>query len=188
LDSFEAVVAQILEQQGYWVRRAFKVELTKEEKREIHRPSSPRWEIDIVAYRARGNAVLAVECKSYLDSPGVGASAFAEQLPGSKSSYKLFVETRLREVVLKRLVLQMYQAGLCERAPTVRLALAAGHVSREADRDELRHLFAEKGWDFFDEEWLEIELRKMAAAGYEDLVPSVVAKLILRRPLEARGE
>ena len=43
MDSFEQVVAEILWREGYWVRASVKVELTKEEKREIDLPSSPRW-------------------------------------------------------------------------------------------------------------------------------------------------
>ena len=54
--------------EGLWVRTSVKVEITKEEKRLIGRPSSPRWEIDIVAYSGRDNLLYAVECKSYLDS------------------------------------------------------------------------------------------------------------------------
>lgn len=51
MDSFESVVSTILERDGYWVKSTFKVGLTKEEKREIGRPSSPRWELDLVAYK-----------------------------------------------------------------------------------------------------------------------------------------
>jgi len=40
-------------------------------RREIGRPSSPRWELDIVAYSGRDNLLLVVECKSRLDSQGV---------------------------------------------------------------------------------------------------------------------
>jgi hypothetical protein len=71
MHGFESLVAEILETEGYWVRRGYKVELTKGEKRAIGRRSSPRWEIDLLAYDAAENTVLAVECKSYLDSPGV---------------------------------------------------------------------------------------------------------------------
>src|SRR4051794_22034801 len=33
-------------------------------RREIGRPSSPRWELDIVAYSGRDNLLLVLECKS----------------------------------------------------------------------------------------------------------------------------
>ena len=76
MDAFEQVVASILQRKGYWTQTSVKVELTKEEKRAIGRPSSPRWELDVVGYRGSSNELLVVECKSYLDSYGVRASAF----------------------------------------------------------------------------------------------------------------
>jgi hypothetical protein len=53
MDSFETLVGSLLEKDGYWVRTAMKVDLTKEEKRKIGRPSTPRWELDLVAYKAK---------------------------------------------------------------------------------------------------------------------------------------
>src|SRR3990167_7524540 len=73
MDSFETLVGSLLEKDGFWVRTSVKVELTPEEKRKIGRPSSPRWELDLVAYKAKSNELLVVECKSFLDSPGVRA-------------------------------------------------------------------------------------------------------------------
>lgn len=76
MNAFEQVISEILWHKGYWVRTSVKVELTKEEKRTIGRHSTPRWEIDVVAYSARENILRLVECKSYLDSPGVKAACF----------------------------------------------------------------------------------------------------------------
>ena len=74
MDAFESVIAGILQRQGFWTLTNFKVELTKAEKRKIGRPSSPRWELDVVAYSGRDNELRIVECKSFLDSPGVQCS------------------------------------------------------------------------------------------------------------------
>lgn len=76
MDAFENVVVEILQRDGYWMRNVFEVELTKEKKRKIARPSSPRWELDVVAYSAKRNELLVVEGKSYLDSGGVAFHAF----------------------------------------------------------------------------------------------------------------
>ena len=76
MDAFEDLIATLLEKDGFWVQTTFKVELTKEEKKEIGRPSSPRWKLDLIAYKASTNDILAVECKSYLDSYGVRLSGF----------------------------------------------------------------------------------------------------------------
>lgn len=75
--AFEQLVSEILWMEGYWVRTSVKVELTKEEKRLIGRHSSPRWELDIVAYNGRDNLLRVVECKSYFDSVGATVSRHA---------------------------------------------------------------------------------------------------------------
>ena len=79
MDAFEKLIAEILWAEGYWVRTSVRVNLTKEEKVRIGRYSSPRWELDVVRYRGRRNALQVIECKSYLDSRGV-TLAVSEQL------------------------------------------------------------------------------------------------------------
>jgi hypothetical protein len=71
MDSFETVIAMLLTRYGYWSITSYRVILTPEEKRRIGRPSNSRWELDLVAYKASKNEILAVECKSLLDSRGV---------------------------------------------------------------------------------------------------------------------
>lgn len=89
MDAFEHIVAAILDREGYWTRKEVKVEITKDEKKQIGRPSSPRWEIDVVGYKAAMNEIWVVECKSYLDSKGVSADAFTGNA-GSNDRFKLF--------------------------------------------------------------------------------------------------
>jgi hypothetical protein len=90
VDAFEQLVSEILWMDGYWVRTSVKIVLTKEEKCRIGRHSSPRWELDIVAYSGRDNLLRVVECKSYLDSVGVRASAFDGSRADHAKRYKLF--------------------------------------------------------------------------------------------------
>ena len=71
MNHFESIIANLLEADGYWVRRSFKVNRTQEEKRRIGKHSIPRPEIDLLALRASTNEVIALEAKSYFDSPGV---------------------------------------------------------------------------------------------------------------------
>jgi hypothetical protein len=179
LDAFEQLVSEILWMEGYWVRTSVKVELTKAEKQAIGRPSSPRWELDIVGYRARDNLLLAVECKSYLDSYGVAYAAFGGSHVAKDDRYKLFNEPETRKVVFNRLAMQFAVAGACRDAPEVRLALACGKV-REPDRHQLAAHFEQNGWELWDEAWLRDRLARMARNGYENQVSAVVAKLLLR--------
>ena len=146
MDSFEAVVAAILQRQGYWTQTSVKVELTKAEKVTIKRPSSPRWELDVVGYRGASNELLIMECKSYLDSTGVPCDTFAGKKPANEGRYKLFFDDELRRVVLGRLVRQFTDAGFCARNPGVTFGLAAGKVY--GSEDWLESLFSQKGWHF----------------------------------------
>lgn len=181
MDAFEQVVAEILWMEGYWVRTSVKIELTKDEKRTIGRPSSPRWELDIVAYNGRDNLLRVVECKSYLDSLGVQAQGFD---PESKNAarYKLFNDDVLRETVFARLAMQFTAAGLCRTSPDVKLCLACGKIN-EKGRQAIRMLFNRNRWELWDETWLRQRLELMAEGGYENQTSAVVAKLLLRGAL-----
>lgn len=180
MDAFESVVAMILEGQGYWVRTSYKVAITKAEKVAIGRPSSPRWELDVVAYKPGQNELLVVECKSYLDSYGVRYSGFRTGEQDGTGRYKLFNEPKTWEVVSRRLVHQLAEKGLILPEPRVQLCLAAGNVRNEADRGNLSSLFEERGWQLWDEYWLNAQLAALADSKYENEVAAVVAKLLLR--------
>ena len=55
MQAYELLVASLLEREGFWVPQSFKVALTKDDKKKILRPCSPRWEIDLLAYRPGDN-------------------------------------------------------------------------------------------------------------------------------------
>jgi hypothetical protein len=180
LDSFESLVATILRTDGYWVHPSFKVELTREDKRAIELPSSPRWELDLVAYKGATNEITVVECKSYLDQRGVQFSAFQH---GAKLSerFKLFTNDKIREMVLTKLREQLETRGLCPPHPNIKLALATGKIASPLDRTNLRQHFAKFGWLLLDDEWLYENLERLARLGYENDVGVMVAKLYSNR-------
>ena len=151
MDAFEQLVSEILWMDGFWVRTSVKVNLTKEEKRLIGRHSSPRWELDVVAYKARDNLLHVVECKSRLDSVGVRASCFDGSNPAHAKRYKLFNEPELRRVVFNRLCLQLAESGACRDVPEVRLSLACSKVRNETDRAAICTHFKAQGWELWDE-------------------------------------
>jgi hypothetical protein len=177
MDAFESLISMLLSHDGYWTTPSFKVELTKEEKRLIGRPSSPRWELDVVAYKGSTNEVLAVECKSFLDSTGV---IFRKGMFEPKRRYKLFTNDALRSVVLDRLVKQLYETGACARSPRVKLCLAVGKIAGKSDRDGLLKHFASNEWLLFDAYWIRERLLKASQHSYENEIAFVVSKLLLR--------
>lgn len=185
MDAFETVVAMVLEGQGYWVRTSYKVALAKPEKVEIERPSSPRWELDVVAYKPAENRLVVVECKSYLDFRGVSYGGFRTDEQEGTGRYKLFNEPETWSVVSRRLVVQLTEKGLCLPDPSLQLCLAAGNVRNEHDRQKLIALFKQRGWQFWDEYWLNRQLTELAESSYENEVAAVVAKLLLRPEIVA---
>jgi hypothetical protein len=180
MDAFEKLVAEILWAEGHWVQTSVRVNLTKEEKVQIGRPSSPRWELDVVGYRGRDNVLQVVECKSYLDSRGVTAAALNASAATADSRFKLFVDDTLRSVVLNRLRVDLASNGACAPDAKVQLGLACGRIATEKDRAELKALFAQNGWQLFDDKWLRDQLHAMAKSGYQNEVSAVVAKLLVR--------
>ena len=163
MDAFEHTVASLLERRGWWIRQSVKVALTKEEKREIGTPSAPRWEIDVLAYDAPENTVYVIECKSYIDSSGVRLSAFDGSNQLHARRFKLFNDDVLREVVFRRLSIELTERGFCLPEPRIQLCLAAGNIYR--DTGELAKLFVARGWILWDRHWLRDELIKLAHPG-----------------------
>jgi hypothetical protein len=178
MDSFEAVIAAVLQRQGFWTLTSAKVELTKEEKRKIGRHSSPRWELDIIAYRGIDNYLRVIECKSYLDSTGVDCGAFDGRNKSAQGRYKLFFEDTLRSVVFRRLKQQLVSSGFCQKNPTIQLCLAAGKI--KGDERWLESHFKKNDWLLLGPAYIRGELAKLKDAGYENSVAAVVTKLLLR--------
>ena len=178
MDSFESIIKTIFESQGYWVQSSYKVCLTKEEKREIGKPSSPRRELDLLAYKGATNVILAIECKSFLDSPGVRMQSFT----GGKSAdkYKMFNDDQLREVVFRRMKSQLMEAGLCTPDPKISLCLAAGKVYTQRDRNDLEEHFSQKGWHFYSDQWVKENLLRLSKSGYENEISIVTTKILAR--------
>ncbi len=167
MDAFEEIVAGLFRQDGYWTYLNYKVKVSKDEKRRVGKPSLPRPEIDILAYKPSSNTLLWIECKSYLDSHGVKMNA----LP------KVFMDRNYREVVSARLIEQVVQEGLTLAQPSLKYCLVAGHIHSKSLHD-LREHFNMNGWDLFDTEWIRERLKKLAGLDYENDVAVIIAKLL----------
>ncbi|MEO7656513.1 MAG: hypothetical protein ABIS25_04140 [Sphingomicrobium sp.] len=124
------------------------------------------------------NELLALECKSYLDSGGVHAAHF---LPGAKlaSRYKLFHDVVLRDTVLNRLKDQFVHAGYCPVDAEVSLGLVYGH-STKGNTERIEKAFSQGGWRLFGPDWLRTNLVRLSHGSYEISTASVVAKVLLR--------
>lgn len=183
MNAFEYIVSELLHEQGYWTRVGYRLtEVSKEEKAEIGKPSMPRPELDIVAYRPRDRDLVIVECKSYIDSPGVGMHHFDGTSESAAKAFKLFNDGVLQRVVMKRLVEQLVNNGLLpDQAIKPRLGVAAGRI-RPKDRDTLPQLFKKRGWQLITPQEIAGMIRARATNGYEDETMTIVAKLLERNP------
>jgi hypothetical protein len=181
MDSFENLMAFLLKKEGYWVFTSYKVELTKDEKKRIGRPSSPRWELDLIAYKAKNNTLLIVECKSFLDSHGVHARGLNGESKDEANHYKLFNSAILRRVVFHHLARQLTEHGLCRPSPKIVLCLAAGNIATAKDKEELTSLFKRRKWLLFDDSWLRGKLKDVSDTKYENEIAAIIAKILLRK-------
>ena len=179
MDHFESIIATLLEAEGYWVRRSFKVNVTKEEKRQIGKHSIPRPEIDLLALRFSTNEVLALEAKSFLDSPGVKLAQLKEEYEIPEGRYKLFTSERYRSVVLVRLLQDLITCGMANSDTKISLGLAAGKVY-QGQSEPIREFMPQKTWLFWSPEDIKQKVTALAARGYENDPAIITAKILMR--------
>jgi hypothetical protein len=186
MDAFEQIVAKAFEVQGYWTRIGFKIDLDKKTKKDIGKPSMPRPEIDVLAYKPATNHILLVECKSLLDSPGVRWKAFDQ--PGCRHAdrFKLFHDKALFNAVKKQLLKQLTDEGMIfGKSPTLQLGLVAGKINGK-DQPRLCKLFGQREWLFVGPSELATWLSRFADRGYDNDVATIVVKIIERNSAPLR--
>ncbi|HQT01981.1 MAG TPA: hypothetical protein PLU46_03725 [Thiotrichales bacterium] len=179
MDYFEGLIKTLLEHEGYWVRQSFKVNLTREEKRDIGKPSIPRPEIDILAFKPGENQVIAFEAKSYLDSPGVKLNELVQSHKIPEGRYKLFTCDNYREIVFSRMKQDLIDLGMGTNDTEITLGLAAGNVY-QSKSEEIRKFLNSKGWSFLSPEDIREKVTGLAEKGYEN-EPSIITTKILMR-------
>ena len=179
MDHFEGIIKTLLEADGYWVRQSFKVNLTKEEKQEIGKPSIPRPEIDLLAFHFTRNEVLALEAKSFLDSPGVMLSQLQETHDLPEGRYKLFTSKRYRSVVMARLLQDLIDCDMANNKTKITLGLAAGKV-HQGMSESVREFMTKRQWFFLSPEDIKSRVTNLAMLGYENDPAIITAKILMR--------
>jgi len=179
VDYFEAIIKTLLEHEGFWIRQSFKVNLTKQEKRDIGKHSIPRPEIDILAFKPEENKIIAFEAKSYLDSPGVKLSELQESYEIPEGRYKLFTCNNYRNIVFSRMKQDLINLGMGTLETKITLGLAAGNVY-QSKSEEIRSLFDTNGWSFMSPENIRQKVTDLAAKGYENEPSIITAKILMR--------
>jgi hypothetical protein len=180
MDAFEQIVEGLFRHKGFWTQIGYKIDVLPEEKRAIGKPSMPRPEIDILAYKPVTNDLWWIECKSYMDSYGVSYQSFKPNGKGAER-YKIFTNDRYREIVSQALLRQVtdVERPLVLPHPRLHFCLVAGKV-RENEREDLRNHFKNRDWTLIDERMLKQELTELSGSGYENNIAVMVAKLLNR--------
>lgn len=179
MDSFEGLISTLLEAEGYWTRRSFKVNVTKDEKKAIGNHSIPRPEIDVLAMSHARNEVIAMEVKSYLDSPGLRPEELQASHVKPEGRYKLFTSANYRGIVLARLHQDLIDCGMADAKTNIRLGLAMGKVYQGRTADVRQHLDAQK-FIFWSPEDIKEKVTALAKRDYENDPAIMVAKVLLR--------
>ena len=179
MDHFEAIIKTLLEHEGHWVRQSFKVNLTKQEKRDIGKYSIPRPEIDLLAYNVSTNNIVALEAKSYLDSPGVRYNELCESYEVPEGRYKLFTCENYRDIVFSRLKKDLIQLNMANDSTSINLGLAAGNVYQSKSKD-IKQLFKNNDWTFWSPEDIKQKVYALASKGYENEPAIITAKILMR--------
>lgn len=179
VDYFESIIKTLLETDGYWVKQSFKVNVTKQEKRDIGKHSIPRPEMDLIAYNPKINQVIVMEAKSYLDSPGVRLDSLINETEIPEGRYKLFTCSNYRAIVFNRLKQDLLELGLCNENTTFVLGLAAGNVYKSQSA-EIKQLFDSKSWVFWSPELIKEKIIKLSSTGYENNPVMITTKILMR--------
>lgn len=181
MDYFESIAKTLLEDDGYWVRQSFKVNLTPAQKRQIaaEKWSIPRPEIDLLAFKASLNEVVVFEVKSYFDSGGTTLNALAAQDDIPQGRYKLFTCLNYRKIVLDQLRADLLASGLIDAKTQLRLGLIIGKV-RKSDLDGITALCEQNNWVFWGPDKIRDRVAKLADKGYENEPAVITAKILMR--------
>lgn len=179
MDHFEGIVKLLLEHDGYWVRQSFKVNVTKQEKRDIGKPSIPRPEIDLLAYRPLDGDVVAIEVKSFFDSYGLKPNELFEKYDIPHGRFKMFTCEKYRSIVLSRLRQDLLECGMIKENTKIRLGLAAGNIYQFRTA-EIKEYFDKQNWFFWSPEEIKEKVINLAEKGYENEAAIITAKILMR--------
>lgn len=179
MDAFEQIVGQLLEEDKYWVRYSVKIDLSKDEKKLIGKPTAPRPEIDLVAFDIRANKIFLLEVKSFLDSTGVKYQDVTQIQTEQAGRYKLLTSENYRRVLAERLRTDWLQSGHINRQTQIGFGLIAGNVYMHQD-ESLEKYFTDKGWLFWGPQKIKEKVRQLSDKGYENNAVTIAAKLLMR--------
>ncbi len=179
MDYFESLCKTLLEDDGYWVRQSYKIQLSDEQKNQLGKPSLHRSEIDLLTFNHGKNELLFIEVKSFLDSPGVRLSDLREEHNLPEGKYKIVTCQMYREMIQSQLKYQLIEEGLVSHTTKTRFGLIFGKV-RPRDELGIQSFCQEKNWFYWSPNEVRERVKKLALKGYENEPSVITAKILLR--------
>lgn len=181
MDQFERLVATLLEADGYWVRQSHRIKLTSEEKAEIEsHHTSPRVEIDLIAYKPATNDLQIIEVKSFHDSDsGVTCSDIDGTNSNSDKKYPLVRNPARRELTQRLVLRDLQDQGLVTSTAVPSYCLVLGKAS-PGESNKIRNYLLSIMWRYWGPEDIKARLQKLAKTGYRDDLVYFTAKSLLR--------
>ena len=176
MDAFEQILRLFLEEKNYWTRHSVKVELTKQDKEELNLPTTPRAEIDLVAYNPNENEIILIEAKSFLNSTGVTIAGLNGTDKDTKNRYRLLNNDVFQKIVTERLIEDFTKRKIINKSTKVRFALAAGKVQKKSLK-QVQGYLEEKNYIFFSPSEIKETIKGLADKGWDDNIVIVTAKL-----------
>lgn len=179
MDYFESICKTLLEDEGYWVRQSYKVELSKEQKRKLGKPSLPRPEIDLLAFNHQKNELIIFEVKSFFDSSGVKLKDIQHTHKFPEGRFKLVTCENYRKIIEDNVIKELVTKGLVSNKIQPKLGLIFGKV-RTSDGEKIKSFCEEKNWFYWSPDDVQNRVKNLALKGYENEPSVITAKILLR--------
>ena len=167
MDSFEEIISELLEEDRFWIKKSVRINITKEEKKELNKSSRPRPEIDLVAYDSQKNELILIEVKSFLDSTGVKKEDVIQSYDYPEGRYKILTCALYQEILSKRLKQEWLDRGLINQNTSIRFGLIAGNIHK-GDEADLKNHADQNNWFFWEPREIENRIKALAEKGYEN--------------------
>lgn len=179
MDAFEEIIGHLLREDKFLVHHSVKINLNRQDRQAIKKPSSPRPEIDIAAFSPNTDTIYLLEVKSFLDSPGVVLEDVIIQQEHQTGRYKLLTAENYRNVLRERFLADWRATGHLKPSTKISFGLVAGNVYRNREQ-EMQEYFRRKNWLFWGPTDIRNKLCRLAEKGYENNAVTIVAKILTR--------
>lgn len=177
MDAFESIVATYLDSKGYWVKQSVKVNISKDDKKELGLQTMPTPEIDLVAYNPVENELILIEVKSYFDSEGVTIAGLNDPKSKKTKRYRLLNDEKYQRIIREQLQKIFIDKKFINHSTKIKYALAAGNV-RTRDYDKIKAYLAGREYVFYEPMEIAKAIKSLKNSVYINDSVTITVKLL----------